>query len=56
MTDKELQRLSRRELLEMLLSQTEENEALRQKLALNQTILCLIFRVEVFRRKSLPLS
>lgn len=33
MTDKELQRLSRRELLEMLLSQTEENEALRQKLA-----------------------
>lgn len=33
MTDKELRRLSRRDLLEMLLSQTEENEALRKKLA-----------------------
>lgn len=32
MTDKELRHLSRAELLEMLLAQTEENEKLRQKL------------------------
>ena len=33
MTDKELRRLSRAELLEMLLAQTEENERLRARLA-----------------------
>lgn len=33
MTEKELRRLSRAELLEMLLAQTEENENLRQRLA-----------------------
>lgn len=33
MTSKELKRLSRAELLEMLISQMEENEALRTKLA-----------------------
>lgn len=33
MTDKELRRLNRGELLKMLLAETEENEALRQKLA-----------------------
>ncbi len=32
MTNRELRRLNRRELLEMLLAQTEENEKLRQKL------------------------
>lgn len=32
MTDKELRRLSRAELLEMLLAQTEENERLRAQL------------------------
>lgn len=32
MTDKELRRLSRAELLEMLLAQTEENERLRKRL------------------------
>lgn len=32
MTDKELRRLSRAELLEMLLAQTEENERLRERL------------------------
>lgn len=32
MTDKELQRLSRRELLEMLVLLTEENDALKQRL------------------------
>lgn len=32
MTDKELKRLSRRELLEMLLAQMEENEKLKQRL------------------------
>ena len=32
MTDKELRRLSRAELLEMLLAQMEENERLKQKL------------------------
>lgn len=32
MTDKELQRLSRAELLEMLLAQTEENERLQAEL------------------------
>ena len=33
MTDKELRRLSRRELLEMLVTATEENERLRGELA-----------------------
>lgn len=33
MTDKELRRLSRAELLEMLISQVKENEILREKLA-----------------------
>lgn len=33
MTDKELRRLSRAELLEMLLAQTEENDRLRKRLA-----------------------
>lgn len=32
MTEKELQRLNRRELLEMLISQMEKNEYLQQKL------------------------
>lgn len=32
MTDKELRRLSRGELLEMLIARTEENERLREKL------------------------
>lgn len=32
MTEKELRRLSRRELLEMLLAQTEENQRLKQQL------------------------
>lgn len=32
MTEKELRRLSRAELLEMLLAQTEENERLRERL------------------------
>lgn len=32
MTDKELRRLSRAELLEMLLAQTDENERLRKRL------------------------
>lgn len=32
MTDKELRRLSRRELLEMLISQIEENQRLKQEL------------------------
>lgn len=32
MTDKELRRLSRRELLEMLLAETEENQRLRTRL------------------------
>ena len=39
MTDKELKRLSRAELLEMLLAQTEENERLRQKLKKTQDAL-----------------
>ena len=33
MTDKELRRLSRNELLEMLISETEENARLREELA-----------------------
>lgn len=37
MTEKELKRLSRAELLELLLAQTEENERLRQQLNQAQT-------------------
>lgn len=52
MTDKELRRLSRAELLEMLLAQTEENERLRERLdeaeaALNDR------RIEIERAGSL---
>lgn len=52
MTDKELRRLSRAELLEMLLAQTEENERLRERLdeaeaALND------HRIEIERAGSL---
>lgn len=52
MTDKELRRLSRAELLEMLLVQTEENERLRERLdeaeaALNDR------RIEIERAGSL---
>lgn len=52
MTDKELRRLSRVELLEMLLAQTEENERLRERLdeaeaALNDR------RIEIERAGSL---
>lgn len=36
MTDKELRRLSRRELLEMLIASAEENERLRAELAQTQ--------------------
>lgn len=39
MTDKELKRLSRAELLEMLLAQTEENERLKTELAQAQKAL-----------------
>ena len=39
MTDKELRRLSRAELLEMLLAQTEENERLKTELAQAQKAL-----------------
>lgn len=39
MTDKELRRLSRSELLEMLIAQTEENQRLKQELNQAQTAL-----------------
>lgn len=39
MTDKELRRLSRAELLEMLLAQTEENEKLKSRLQKAETAL-----------------
>ena len=39
MTDKELRRLSRRELLEMLIMQMEENEKLSQELETAQEML-----------------
>lgn len=39
MTDKELRRLSRAELLEMLLAQMEENEQLKQKLEIAEKAL-----------------
>lgn len=39
MTDKELRRLSRRELLEMLIAETEENERLRTQLEKAQAAL-----------------
>lgn len=39
MTDKKLRRLNRRELLEMLLQATEENEKLKEELQLTQQAL-----------------